>query len=330
MSVSKSTRKADAEQVRLAERVIRQRLPLLKEITAKLAKIHNVASANQVGRELQFRGMFPRVQIRRPRNLDVGPNEIVALKHKVGQEIRSAFTDFKNQALRVQSIPGVGEGIDAKDLAEIDEIIDHWAIKPGEEAMPELVEPPPRSNRLAGPGPRGRVPAGCARPARRVPARRVPQQPAAADRGGHRRADGARLPEAAPAVRRPDRGDPGDGFPRRLGSVVHEGRHRGDFQTDQGAGAGGHDQQGGDHRRPVRDRGRAGQQHPGPGPRHRFRGRHDQGPADRGQARREMGGQRPPSARRFEARAVDRVRPLPRAGRPSPRSPRGPMPSPGR
>ena len=109
---------------------------LLKDITSKLARIHNAASAEQVGRELQFRGMFPQMGIRRPRNLDVGPNETVALKHRLGQEIRSALIDFKNQALRVQSIPGVGEGIDAKDLAEIDEVIDTGRSSPARRRCP--------------------------------------------------------------------------------------------------------------------------------------------------------------------------------------------------
>ena len=159
---ARSKIKADAYQVRLAEGIIRQNLVILKDITSKLARIHNVASAEQVGRELQFRGMFHRVGIRRPRNLDVGPNEIVALKHRVGQDIRSAFSDFKNQALRVQSIPGVGVGLDPKDQAELDEIIDHWSIKPGEEEMPELVEPPPQTKgpRFGPPGPRGGFPRG--------------------------------------------------------------------------------------------------------------------------------------------------------------------------
>jgi hypothetical protein len=155
-SVARSSRKADAFQVRLAEQTIRNNLAALKAITSQLAKVHNVASA----RQMQFAAMFPQVRIRRPRNLDLGPNEIVALKHRVGPEIRSSFIEFKNQVLRIQSIPGLGEGLDASDLAEIDAIIDLWAIKPGEEEMPELIEPPRPSNRFGPPGPRGGFPRG--------------------------------------------------------------------------------------------------------------------------------------------------------------------------
>ncbi len=96
--------------------------------------------------------MFSRVPMHRPRNLDLGPNEIVALKHRIGSEIRTAFTDFKNQILRIKSIPGLGEGLDTRKLAQIDEIIDVWSLKPGEEQMPELVEPPAPADRF---GPRG-------------------------------------------------------------------------------------------------------------------------------------------------------------------------------
>ena len=107
-------------------------------------------------------GDVPRVRLRRPRNLDLGPNEIVALKHRVGPEIRSAFTDFKNQALRIQSIPGLGEAIDAGDAGRDRRASStHWTIKPGEEAMPELVEPPPPVE-----------PVRSARPARRFRVRR--------------------------------------------------------------------------------------------------------------------------------------------------------------
>jgi hypothetical protein len=155
---ARSKIKADAYQVRLAEQTIRNNLAALKVITAQLSKIHNVESARQI----RFVGMFPRIRVRRPRNLDLGPNEILALKHRVGPEIRSAFSDFKNQVLRVQSIPGLGAGLDAADLAEIDALIDLWSIKPGEEEMPELIEPPqqPKANRFGPPGFRGGFPPG--------------------------------------------------------------------------------------------------------------------------------------------------------------------------
>ena len=154
-NVAASTRKADAYQVRLAEQEIRRKLAVVQDVTRKLARIHNVRSAQQVENSLRFSTTFARVRVGRPTNLDLGSNERVALKHRVGQEIRSAFTDFKNQVLRIQSIPELGIANDAALLAELDTIIDAWTIKPGEEAMPELVEPPLLANRFGPPGPRG-------------------------------------------------------------------------------------------------------------------------------------------------------------------------------
>ena len=99
--------------------------------------------------------MFHRLGIRRPRNLDVGrDDETVALKHRVGQEIRSALIDFKNQALRVVD-PRGGRGPRCQGLGRARRGHRPWSIKPGEEEMPELIEPR-----------RKRRPIGSARPAR--------------------------------------------------------------------------------------------------------------------------------------------------------------------
>ncbi len=154
-NVAASTRKADAYQVRLAEQEIRQKLEVVKDFARKLSTVHNARSAKQVEHSLRFSAMFARVRAGRPTNLDLGSNERLALKHRVGQEIRSAYTDFKNQIVRIQSIPDLAVANDVALLAEIDGIIDNWSIKPGEEAMPELVEPPPPANRFGMPGPRG-------------------------------------------------------------------------------------------------------------------------------------------------------------------------------
>ena len=244
-SVTPSTRKADAYQVRLAEQEIRQKLEVVKDFARKLSTVHNARSAKQVEHSLRFSAMFARVRVRHPRNLDLGSNERVALKHRVGQEIRSAYTDFKSQIVRIQSIPELAIANDVALLAEIDGIIDNWAIKPGEEVMPELVEPPPPANRFGPPGPRGRFAIGPpgmppTRHARTVPARHarsIPTRHANEYVHEHRRAHGAGLPDGPSGVRRPDRGDPGDGAPLGRRSVPAR-RRRGHVQEDQGAGAG--------------------------------------------------------------------------------------------
>ncbi|MHB1558143.1 MAG: HEAT repeat domain-containing protein [Isosphaeraceae bacterium] len=150
--------KADAAQVRRGEQLIRKGLTVITQINRTLATVHNVQSAMAAQHSLRMTTMMNRIGIHRPRNLDLGPNEMVALKHRVGGEIRTAFTDFKNQFLRIKSIPGLGDGIDAKDFTQIDEIIAAWTIQPGEEQMPELVEPPAGANRFGAGhafGPRG-------------------------------------------------------------------------------------------------------------------------------------------------------------------------------
>ncbi len=164
-SVSTSGRKADAAQVRHAEQLIRKGLSVITQINQTLSTIHNVQSAQAAQHSLRITTMMNRIPFRRPRNLDLGPNEMLALKHRVGGEVRTAFTDFKNQFLRIKSIPGLGAGIEGNDFHEIDEIITAWTLQPGEEQAPELVEPPAGSNRFGprnafGPGGPGFPPGG--------------------------------------------------------------------------------------------------------------------------------------------------------------------------
>ncbi len=155
--VSTSGRKADAAQVRRAEQLIRKGLVVMQSLNRTLATIHNEVSLRQAAQSLQFSTMFSRVKLHKPRNLDLGPNEVVALKHRVGGEIQSTFTDFKNQLLRIKSIPGVGDGLDISNLSKFDEIVALWSLQPGEEQVPELVEPPAPAPRF---GQRGFTPGG--------------------------------------------------------------------------------------------------------------------------------------------------------------------------
>lgn len=152
-----SGRKADAEQVRNAEAIVRQEIQVINGIANQLASVHDGFGANRVAHHIRFQTMFARGAFRGANDVDLGPNEIAALKHRVGSDVIAALNTLKTQCTRIQSIPGLQGFIKPDAISRIDGLIAQWSIKPGEEAMPELVEPPPGSS--SGPfGPRGRFP----------------------------------------------------------------------------------------------------------------------------------------------------------------------------
>lgn len=140
---STSGRKADAAQVRRGDNLIRRGLVGITELTKDLATIHDEKRWRLFAENMGVPEILTRMmRFYRPQTLKLGPDEALVLKHRFGGEIRTAFTGLKNEFLRIKTVPGVGEWIDASKLAEIDEIIDLWSLKPGEEQMPDLVEPP--------------------------------------------------------------------------------------------------------------------------------------------------------------------------------------------
>ncbi len=152
--------KADADAVRRAEPMIRQGVEMIKQISSVLASVHDGRSANNAARSLRFTTMFGRMHVRRGGDVNVGPNEVVALKHRLGQEVLAALRDLKNQIARIQTIPGLQGFVKPDASSRLDSLIADWTIKPGEETMPELVEPPPGTNRGFPPGMPGRFPMG--------------------------------------------------------------------------------------------------------------------------------------------------------------------------
>ena len=186
--------------------------------------------------------------------------------------------------------------------------------------MPELIEPPPqtKANRFGPPGPRGGFPrggpGGPGRPGGFGPGAFPPGPPMGMssdiveqmerDYQAMRQSYGDKT-AAILVTGLPMGGDPST---REVMEAI-SGRIK-ELAPETASG------KGGGHRRPVRDRRRAGQRHPGPGHRHRFRRGHGEGVAHRGQARREMGGQGPAAPGRAEARAVGRAIPAGRAGDP--------------
>src|SRR5262249_44418790 len=132
-----SGRKADAEQVRNAEAVVRQEIQGINGIANLLASVHDGFGANRVGHHIRFEAMFARGAFRGANDVDLGPNEIAALKHRVGREVIDALNALKAQCARIQSIPGLQGFIKPDATSRIDGLIAEWSIKPGEEAMPE-------------------------------------------------------------------------------------------------------------------------------------------------------------------------------------------------
>jgi hypothetical protein len=139
----------------MAESFIRQEIELVNGITRQLATVHDGFSADRVVRSLRISSMFARGAFRGSGNIDLAPNEIVALKHRVGSEVIRAMNELKGQASRIQSIPELEGFIKPDAISRIDHLIAEWTIKPGEETTPELVEPPPGSFAT---GPRGGFP----------------------------------------------------------------------------------------------------------------------------------------------------------------------------
>jgi hypothetical protein len=150
-----SRRKADAEQVRNAESIVRQEIQLINGIAGQLATVHDGFGANRVGHQIRFQSMFARGAFRGANDVDLGPNETVALKHRVGRDVVEALNALKAQCSRIQSIPGLQGFIKPDAISRIDGLIAQWTIRPGEDQMPDLVEPPAGST---GFGPRGRFP----------------------------------------------------------------------------------------------------------------------------------------------------------------------------
>ena len=104
-NVSRSGRKANLEQVRLAEEIVRREIQLINGITNQLATVHNAFSANHVAHTVRISAMFARGPFRGSGNVDLGPNEAVALKHRVGSDVREALNQLKASARESSRYP---------------------------------------------------------------------------------------------------------------------------------------------------------------------------------------------------------------------------------
>ncbi len=132
--------KANAASVRRAEDAIRANIVAIRQVTSASSKIHDIASARANLGNVSFSARMAEVVDNRANFVKVGKNEMVALKHSVGAEMRSALSEFKQEILRISALLEVPAHIRDNAIAQIDKAIDKWTIKPGEETAPTLVE----------------------------------------------------------------------------------------------------------------------------------------------------------------------------------------------
>jgi HEAT repeats len=131
---------ANAASVRLAENAIRSNVKALRQLVTALSNIHDIPSARANLGNVVFSTRVAETVERRANGIQVGKNEMVALKHSVGPELRSALSDYKQELMRISALLDVPAHIKNDAMAQIERAIDRWVIKPGEETVPALVE----------------------------------------------------------------------------------------------------------------------------------------------------------------------------------------------
>jgi hypothetical protein len=131
---------ANAASVRIAENAIRSNVKALRQLITALSSIHDIPSARANLGNVVFSTRVAETVERRANGIQVGKNEMIALKHSVGPELRSALSDYKQELMRISALLDVPAHVKNDAMAQIDRAIDRWAIKPGEETVPPLVE----------------------------------------------------------------------------------------------------------------------------------------------------------------------------------------------
>ena len=134
------TVKANAASVRLAEDAVRANVAAIRQVTNSSSKIRDVESIRANLGNVVFSARMAEVVDNRADFVKVGKNEMVALKHSVGAEMRAALAELKQEIMRISVLMEVPGHIRDNAIAQIDKAIDKWTIKPGEEMAPTLVE----------------------------------------------------------------------------------------------------------------------------------------------------------------------------------------------
>ena len=139
--------RANRDRVRQLEEAFKPQIAAYDHITNELSRVHD----EQAAREFRNSGLLfvtRHIQFDERRNSAINRiprNEMIALKHSIGGRMRSSLSALKQQIDRVESIPGF-RGLFKRGPYEIDQYIDFWTIKPGEETPPELTADPTPSD----------------------------------------------------------------------------------------------------------------------------------------------------------------------------------------
>ena len=131
---------ADAASVRRAEDAIRANVAAIRQFTVLSSQIRDLESAVANQGNVMVSARMLEVVENRTIFVKVGKNELIALKHSAGADMRSALSDLKQEFMRISAILEVPAHDRNDVIAEIDRAIDKWSIKPGEETAPTLVE----------------------------------------------------------------------------------------------------------------------------------------------------------------------------------------------
>jgi hypothetical protein len=149
---------ANRELVRQAEETVYENIRALDNLTNQLSRVNDARSGRQAAGQLMQAATRLQLALNRARIVTVRKLELVALKHSIGSRMRSSLTALKQEMTRVDAIPAF-RGIFQNGPSEIDQSIEFWTIKPGEETPPQPVNGPAPPIR-AGPRPGGGPPGG--------------------------------------------------------------------------------------------------------------------------------------------------------------------------
>ncbi len=139
-NVARSNRKADAAAVRRAEQAARENITALHDHARVLSEIRDPLSARRKVGEMFATARTVNMLEHRSRMIKLSDDEMVAFKHSVGSEMRSALASVRQEYARIFAMASDRTPTMDRTLAVLDQAADRWSIKPGEELPPTLVE----------------------------------------------------------------------------------------------------------------------------------------------------------------------------------------------
>jgi HEAT repeats len=137
---ARSNRKADAAAVRRAEQAARENIAALREHARVLSEIRDPVSGQRKLTESFQTAASVQMLEQRSRMIKLSDDEMVALKHAVGSEMRSAILAVRQEYARLFNWASHRTPNMDRILTALDQAADRWSLKPGEEVPPTLVE----------------------------------------------------------------------------------------------------------------------------------------------------------------------------------------------